>query len=473
MNQKQTLALFRQGEDAWNAWANVMRAKRKELEESGKWQVNRPFHAEQDQWLKEARVIFSSENSPYVFRNQISFKGWIFPSTSDWTAATFEQDAPFNRSIFEGYAGFSGATFKGYAGFSGATFEGYAGFSRATFEGYAAFSGMTFKERAAFNEATFYGGAVFDGTTFKMDAMFDGTTFKKNAVFNGSLFKGYTLFSRATFKETAAFGEATFDVDVVFHGTTFSGRAWFNSSCFEKPANFSNARFIKVASFNSAQIKQTFDLSGARFLEVPDFRQTHCEEAPLLDDVQIESTIIKQRSMSEKPDFTVTANYRSLKRLAIQGHDHRHEVEFFAEELRSKRLMVDTKWGWNWVLSGLFQITSDYGRSILRPFLFWLLIAGLSAVLYLLTAAQSASEVALHCVKGDGEQWVSAIQLAIAKGLLLPGIADRTLITQAYNCLYGGTIPHWASAVLGLQTLVSSALLFLLLLGIRNRFKLK
>ena len=37
MNQKETLALWQQGKDAWNAWAERMLAKRRALEEKGQF----------------------------------------------------------------------------------------------------------------------------------------------------------------------------------------------------------------------------------------------------------------------------------------------------------------------------------------------------------------------------------------------------------------------------------------------------
>ncbi|NIZ02477.1 pentapeptide repeat-containing protein [Thalassospira lucentensis] len=479
MNQDETLALWKQGKEVWNDWAQKMLAERKALEDKGEWDVNvapwgeHPQNEITQKWFEDARAVFSSKETPHLFPDATSFQGWLFPSVSEWNAATFMGKARFDSATFEGNADFDSATFKGEGRFDSATFEGNADFNSAEFKGVAGFNSATFEGVAKFDSATFEHDADFDSATFNGHAWFISATFKDVAWFNSATFEHDADFDSTTFNGHAWFVSATFKDVAWFNGATFERDAEFNSVCFEKPTRFSDARFNTNASFNSAQIKQAFDLSGARFKEVPDFRQTHCEEAPLLDDVHIDSTVIKQRKSSHYPDFTVIANYRALKRLAIQGHDHKHEVEFFAEELRSKRLLVDKRWHWDWILSGIFQITSDYGRSILRPLLFWLLIVGLSATSYLLTAKQSMDKVALQCVKGEGWQWVSAIQLAIGKGLLFPGIADRTLIMQAYDCLYGDTIPTLTSAALGLQTLLSSALLFLILLGIRNRFKLK
>ncbi len=39
MNREETLALYAQGRDAWNAWAAERLAERKRLEEAGAWAV--------------------------------------------------------------------------------------------------------------------------------------------------------------------------------------------------------------------------------------------------------------------------------------------------------------------------------------------------------------------------------------------------------------------------------------------------
>jgi len=480
MNQEETLALWKQGKEAWNAWAEKMLANRKALEDKGEWDVTvmttgeeKPVNETTKNWFKDALAVFSSRETPHIFPDGTSFDGVLFPSVSEWGAATFQFGAAFRSTTFEGRASFNGATFEGEAKFNGVAFEGVAGFSSVTFEGRAGFIGVAFVSDARFNGVTFEEDAEFLKSTFKEDAEFFSATFEGRAGFEGVTFEENATFLGATFKGGAEFRRATFKGVVEFGGATFDGGAEFGSVCFEKPTRFSHARFNTETSFNSAQIKQAFDLSGARFKEVPDFRQAHCEEAPLLDDVLINSTTIKQRKSSDKPNFAVTTNYRALKRLAIQGHDHKHEVEFFAEELKSRRLMVYTPRDPNWWLSFLFDELSDYGRSIVRPLMYWLGVVMLSAVHYIAMATPLAPDRTTECLAGAGSQVNTAYQLAFAKGLLVPGLADRTIVTQAYDCLFGDIIPGSATVVASIQTLLSAILLFLLLLGIRNRFKLK
>lgn len=513
MNEEETIALWERGKEAWNKWAQEMLSKRSELEKEGEWQLDykptgeeHPQNSLTEDWLDRATAIFSTKRFARKFSESTSFSGYHFPGPAIFCKARFLKTTDFHYSVFEGSVDFSDAKFTQEVSFFSSEFKNHVLFEGVRFENSVYFAHTTCENTVDFLASTFCGtlaciGCKFDGelsfglcrfqsrvdlkqTNFREEVDFREVTFDADIDFLNSCFEDYATFKsvefrkaarfdNTTFKGIADFQESQFKGSTDFQSVTFEESGLFGSAIFTKPTRFTDAVFQGAASFNSAQIGQAFDLSGAQFYEVPDFRQAHFEEAPLFDNVCITRHNFEYSRANNDLKHEFTAKYRALKRLAIQGHDHKHEVEFFAEELRSKRLMVDKRWRWDWILSGIFQLTSDYGRSILRPFVFWLLVVGLSATTYLLTAKQSATNVPLQCVKNDGWQWVSAIQLAIGKGLLFPGVADRTLIMQAYDCLYGSTIPTLTSAVLGLQTLVSSALLFLILLGIRNRFKLK
>ncbi len=80
MNKERSLALYQQGRDAWNEWAESMVAERTALEEAGEWvdgsegvQRNDATRA----WYNEARADFASQRfnmnaefSNYTFRAQ-------------------------------------------------------------------------------------------------------------------------------------------------------------------------------------------------------------------------------------------------------------------------------------------------------------------------------------------------------------------------------------------------------------------
>ncbi|WP_296992108.1 pentapeptide repeat-containing protein [Thalassospira sp. UBA1131] len=550
MDQKETLALWKSGKEAWNTWAQKMLNDRSELQKSGDWETTTDYPQGTEvaaneitaNWFDEARGIFSSPEAPTKFNKNTSFAGFIFPALTDWQEAAFEGEICFDNAVFEGETFFSLSIFGGNVWFKDVKFKGKAQFDRVMFLREVSFTRSTFKRKADFTDSSFHGKQTdFDRITFEGDALFiytlfigqawfDNTTFESVTSFTQTRFYGDVWFSdakfspstnlpRLAFEPTISFSRVLFEGDAGFSEATFDGETWFDNATFEAGAAFDGAifarsiRFTKVnffsnSSFNSAQISKAFDMSGAMFSQPPDFRQSHFEEAPLLDGVYFQNRSRHEHFLSRKQDSHVTANYRALKRLAIQGHDHGYEIEFFAEELRAKRIMVDKLFSLDWFLSAVFAVTSDYGRSVIRPILWWIPLTYLSCLSYLSAATiknapQTLFDAGLHIAApafhslqsfipvrfniswipeasqlptlqcSGGTVTSAAFHLAISKGLIVPGFVDKTLTTQAYSCLYNGTPSFSIFATIGTQTLLSAALLFLFLLGIRNRFKLK
>jgi uncharacterized protein YjbI with pentapeptide repeats len=351
MNHEKTIALFKLGQEEWNKWAEGMLAKKRALEEKGLWLGG---NKEKSEWIEEAKADFTNFQFPYYV-----FAGFIFPG-----------DATFSGATFTGNTTFSGATFTGDANFPSATFTGGATFYGATFIGHANFSGATFTDNATFSGATFTGGATFYG---------------------------------ATFKKHAFFAEAKFNNVADFRLCTFEGLY----------TNFRNACFHQ-ANFMGINVVRGFDLCGAIFVLLPDFIQAHFSEAPRLDDVLIDQDAspdnktkmrTSQRKLGpslflflnnklgpifrwgirffhaekirdddtvipnkEPGDKTPCAKWRALRRLAVQGHDHENELTFLAGEIRARRGMEDKPWSAAWLFGWLYELLSDFGGSIGKPF---------------------------------------------------------------------------------------------------------
>src|SRR5262249_25310965 len=150
MTRDETVALFLQGKEAWNAWAKKKLAERKALEEAGRWQE------EKDSWSDTANADFSDclfrvrgaegtkeasgeadkeevaeelhNKSLSLGGEKIEFESFIFPGLTNFKSAAIEGYADFGSTTFEGDANFEYATFKGYADFESATFLGDANF---------------------------------------------------------------------------------------------------------------------------------------------------------------------------------------------------------------------------------------------------------------------------------------------------------------------------------------------------------
>lgn len=388
MNKEQSLALWRQGRDAWNAWAKAMLDRRAEMERDGTWASHRDIYVRErsrngatDRWMQQAAADFEGQ----VFNEKTSFAGFLFPGLATFEEAAFRRGTWFDRAMFSGDAVFIGTTFSGDVVFDNAAFSGNARFENAIFIGNAGFTSATFGHvcficsrfseftwfiRATinrtvlftnsrfdgsvwFDEAAFSGNAWFDDAVFGADAKFPRVTFSADASFLRTMFGGLASFTGATFSGKALFEAATFDGDAWFNRLMFSESARFHGAKFKAAGRFAQAsfkayttfyqgQFCGLADFSAVQVERTFTMQGAAFAEVPDFIQAHFAEAPRLDNVSIPEVggvarlfLPMLRGVDPNPDLS--SRYRALKRLAIQAHDQARELDYSANELKAQR----------------------------------------------------------------------------------------------------------------------------------------
>ena len=243
----------------------------------------------------------------------------------------------------------------------------------------------------------------------------------------------------------------------------------------------------------------SFSLADALFLAVPDFTEAHFDEAPRLDNVDVKPNY--------KGDKDLPAQWRALKRLAIQGHDHERELFFFKGELQSRRWSVDKPWHAVFWFGLFYQGLSDFGRSMVRPILLWFasiagfgwfylaqspVLAGKSIGSFLvslkwLPMVGNGGWPTLSCVAGTDQPLWAAILLSLHKATLFLGVGASDKLNQMYACLYdvqGGAvgplpqrfvplIPDGIAFASLFQGFVSAVLIFLFLLALRNHFRIK
>ncbi len=403
MNRDETAELFLKGREAWNAWAqaclpNARRWRRRahgnraapgwsaRKAKTRKRKLGWTAFADFSRCLILVRGVEGTKEtageidkegdggppvkSIQLEADRIDFEGFLFPS-----------DASFDSATFTGGAWFASATFTGDASFASATFTGDAQFDSATFTG-----------GARFESATFTGDAWFASATFTGDARFASATFTGDARFASATFTGYASFESATFTGGARFESATFTGNAFFPETLFKRRAAFSLASFKQYAKFASAHFEAEASFYAIRGERGFDMAGAEFEAVPDFIQAHFEEAPRLDNLKVLGRWVarhpwperkapkeqaEKKEQEEEPDSkwrqrryaarhfggrvrtwpvravkggwrrvwegnsNIPAQWRALKRLAIQGHDTERELEYHARELKSLRFEDD------------------------------------------------------------------------------------------------------------------------------------
>ncbi len=468
MTRDETVALFLQGREAWNAWAEKMLAERKALEDAGDWFAEKdpygslkPKNAETRTWTTATAADFS-----YC---QFTAKGTEWLPKKAITQVRVEEDSiDFSGFSFPGDADFGSTTFSSFARFEGTAFMGVGVFSDATFSRACSFASTLFSGEASFGGATFSGEGYFKN--IGMTAQFEGTKFLGTAWFPDATFSGHAVFENAIFSGHVRFAGTTFSDSVTFIRATFPKLARFDGATFQKAASFAQAKFLMEAEFSGIKVERAFDMTGAEFFEVPAFNQADFKQAPDLDDVRF-----------PLPDFwragkaKLAAQYRAIRRMAIQGADYEREQMAYKGELRSRRWTVDRWWSIGTWIGLFYDAFADCGRSIVRPANTWLASILVFAAFYWQRAAVGAGA---HCEEAGGAA-VQALFLSVKNALVIFGGTRDARVNQAYLCLYDGKpeLPHIPPTVTFVETLaqipVSATLIFLFLLAVKNRFKIK
>ncbi len=449
----------------------------------------------------------------------------------------------------------------------------------------ADFSGHEFNEIVDFKGFIFPGDVVL-GENHRLRSRRPGAcTFAKYVSFNDCEVMGdfnfrrvHCLanigFSRASFRGDANFAEAKFFKAIWFRNVVFHKDIWFGQTQFQSYCDFINTRFLGLVAFRGISSIGIFDLSGAVFERVPNFDQAQFERPPRLDNLKIfekriasedcsNSLTIRSRLRAKwedlareiltwprrawlvawrritRTDRDLPARWRALKQLAIQSHDTDRELLFFSEEVRSSRFAGDwpLPWPiWNSAAWGgffrfwfgiLYQIFSDFGRSLLRPFLAWVLCIMIFAVYFLgqnpdmaaqrqeldrqgfigqviaySIAAWDATfrEPAPACfdrteVDANQNGFSGLVEQARKKTNLVNeafSIAYHNALVvldssgdsahRAYDCLYGveryggnpvAFVPRSVAIASGIQKVLSAIFIFLFGLALRNMLKVK
>ena len=445
MNQKESWELFQQGENAWNTWANDLLKEKNALKLADIWMGGdkSEWNDETSSWHKKAKADFSNHS----FESDVDFSKFHFPGEVSFRSANFQKYANFESAVFIYDVNFRGVIFSKVCKFGNSTFTKMADFCEAEFGGDAHFKSAEFEESAS-----------FQGATFSRLASFTHTKFKNGASYINAIFLGLT----------------------VFHDSEFEGAAMFLQCSFKRGVSFGGSSFKKIAMFKAVSGEGFFSVSNVKFSSLPDFTEAHFEEAPLFDDVELKPERF-EKSQAHETKLNLPSHWRALKRLAIQAHDHERELQFFKGEIIARRGTED-----NWTYARfwfgwLYQILSDFGRSMGRP-LFWL---GISLMLFAaIYACQSPADwyqpliKPVTCADGSSASRIVALGVSVINAFPFPAISSSDLLNQFYACLYGiqegaPVIPYVVIFASVIQFFVSAVLLFLFLLAVRNHFRIK
>ncbi len=262
---------------------------------------------------------------------------------------------------------------------------------------------------------------------FPVDVVFTSTDFVRDAHFTSAIFFGNVDFEHATFPSGAIFTDATFYKEVKFDGATFEGHT-----------NFINTKLKKyVPTFHKATIHS--NISWSR--------------------------VIKHWPSSKKlTDEIISYNQNAYENLVshMKKLDKYHDEHFFyRQEMRCRRASENFFIRFPYAV---YDAVSDYGYSIGWAFSWWLGHILLGAFAIWFNTEKSCNNV---CDLANNPLLDLAISFSNAHGLL-----------PFHNGPLKRCYEHFAkddifNIIWGVQTIVGIPLLFLLLLTLRIRFRLK
>ncbi|MDE0241572.1 MAG: pentapeptide repeat-containing protein [bacterium] len=403
------------------------------------------------------------------------------------------EDASFSGRILYN-ASFRNCTFDGTTKFQGVTFIGITEFADATFEGVVRFDDATFLNTTYFKNAVFKNIAVFDRSTFKYAAYFQDAEFQpaddpENGTepgtgFSNAKFENEARFDNSTFHSLVHFNDATFLAFAGFEATTFMGDASFERSTFSRQAGFSLAAFKKIATFNNALFRASTSFNQTQFTQPPRFFETQLHEDTDFENVDWRMTesfyapswwqsvwefVALLRTPS--PPSGIDSAIRAWDRLALimsrleKFHERHtfHRLRMRAHRWKEGRGLLSLS-------NGLFDRSSDYGWSVPRALLVWLGHIILGALVLFIDASYPFS-----CASCQWEHLAGgAVLTSFANAHAFLGLASEGGYLEGARATLNSCKPDgWIRNAVGtVQAVLGPITLFLVLLTLRNRFRL-
>jgi hypothetical protein len=435
------------------------------------------------------------------------------PGHANFIDATFGRQANFFRAAFGDRANFIKSSFARNPIFIEATFGRHANFTSTTFDRHANFTSATFDWGASFADAVFGNDISFANAALGNDANFSGVAFSGEASFEYAAFGQHTGFSQSHFMGRVKFnGRSIFDqepvryafLEISFANARFDDEADFSIRNFQQYADFTNARFYRPPIFEAATNVHRIDFTGAHIgFALPDKRQWTSDSKVPIRLRQLRKLVEETKNHDLERDLYIEE--RKAER-GVYWHQLVEELKKSPEELRKKlddinkqkkdawsewrlqvrasvvhRLVIALKFArlfthllWIAVMAAYWAL-ADYGRSIARPFVCWLVV---SLIIFpwlygqILPVPQKAGSL-------DAYKYEQAVQM-VARANAVPFVGPLTIDSDIKKFLFCPDnkdchpIPpegyQWL--VIG-QNVLSITLVFFIGLALRNYFRIK
>ena len=406
----------------------------------------------------------------------------------DFSEQEFTDDISFNE-LFLINASFNKTKFQTRAHFYQTTFIGTAEFNQTHFMKRCRFDHASFENTAYFKKTTFHEFAVFDNVRFSISAYFNAARFLPleapgteefgGVGFRNTTFTGEAIFTDVHWDIPVDFKKAHFENNVSYHSSVFEDRAIFERTQLTQTADFTSVNFKQQANFNNASFGSTTCFNRARFSQPPMFFETKLHENTNFSDIEWQHSEsyykrlwwthirIQGRQKNKSADKHIIDAMHAWDRLALimsklEKFPERHE--FYRLRLRAQRMRdgLGILSGMNW----LFETLCDYGWSIKGALGWWaahFFFLGLLIFCQTNPRENTVWPVLYDCILVSFANAHAFLGLTLKNGYLYE--KRQSLIDLISNNSMFQTIGFF-------QAIIGPVLLFLLLLTMRNRFRL-
>ncbi len=400
--------------------------------------------------------------SNVIFLIRTSFRDSNFHKSANFINARFFDIVYFDRTVFIGndyffhkgsifsYTNFQGAEFYKWVSFGGAQLTEVLGFREVKFFQGASFNDAIFLEGARFEKAEFiHSGASFKKTKFSNVASFAEAIFSKGAFFEGAEFPKspyYVDFSGANFETGGFFNDAKFFGLAIFYNTKFGGRAVFDGVKFSAEASFRDTNFLNHINFKNA----IFEIHTPVFYG-----------AKLTGDITWRNATWPSMNIKTDPDL-IDQNQSAYENLAYHmkaAEKYHDEHFFFRQEMRCRRWFGKNRFirfpyvAYEWL--------ADYGYGFGKAIIAWASHIVIGAVIIFGLRY-------FNCFKDFTYDFGCSLGISLSNSHAFFFNGDR--LKDCYDTFE--TLP-WFNFIWGLQTITGTLLIFLVLLTLRVRFRLK
>jgi hypothetical protein len=243
---------------------------------------------------------------------------------------------------------------------------------------------------------------------------------------------------------------------------------------------FRKAKFTAVATFHAARFGKTVSFRGSDWGAVPDFIGTAWKDGVAVDDFeQLQTNLntgkidLRQQSTSDP-----ASRLQALRKMARDADDRPRELDYFALELQA-RYQSKGAWAKRFLVS-LYGWFSDYGRGVFLPLRGLMELCLLSMLCYWVLADGDGSVLSKDRLFAmtygvlpdvDWSLWDNALLFSLVNALPPLGASSwvRESILKASYCEEVRSLVGFIAVGEGVIGLI---LLFLIALGLRNRFRL-